>query len=162
MYPNFFYHDRPGLVYGSHFHIMFSSINKLECNFTLRRARLFTYYLFKKVKINNRAINVSYIVLILILIYFTVSFFLAVKKNETLKKTIVSHDYNITVWYNQMGTIFVEMSSGTTVTWHLVIKTAFMIKYIKSKHVWMFIMMILIFHDIKRKCNHFQISKSSL
>ena len=53
-----------------------------------------------------------------------------------------------TVWCNQMGSVFAEMSSWTALTRHLGMKTAFYTKYIKViKFFKIFILMFFILHN---------------
>ena len=49
----------------------------------------------------------------------------------------------VTVWCNQIGTVFAEMSSWTDITWHLMEKTIFQ-TIMESKNVRTFIMIIWI------------------
>ena len=56
-----------------------------------------------------------------------------------------------TVWCNQMGTNFAEISSWTALTRHLGLKTAFYTKYMKSKHIRIFIIKFLTPWNISRK-----------
>ena len=55
---------------------------------------------------------------------------------------------SFTVWSNQIGTYFAEMSSWTALTRHLGTKTTFKTKYMKIKCFRTFIIMIFIFHNI--------------
>ena len=55
---------------------------------------------------------------------------------DTVETRLLLHSY--TVWCNQMGTVFEEMSSWAALIWHLGIKTTFL----KRKFVWNVIIMI--------------------
>ena len=65
----------------------------------------------------------------------------------TSKLSIVS-----TVWCNQMGTVFAEMSSWTALAWYTVMKTAFKTKSMISESFEIFFMKILNFSSYYRKC----------
>ena len=57
-----------------------------------------------------------------------------------------------TVFRNHNRIVCQKMSFWTALTWNIGMKTTFQTKHIKSKHVQIFIIMIINFHNITRKC----------
>ena len=60
--------------------------------------------------------------------------------------------YVFTVWCNQMGTVFAEMSSLKALTRHIKMMTTFYTKNMNNKYVRICIIIIFILYNIIRKC----------
>ena len=59
-----------------------------------------------------------------------------------------------TVWCNQIGDDFVDMSSWIALIWNIGTKTSFKTKFIRSKNSRIFTMEILFLKSYSRKCIH--------
>ena len=88
--------------------------------------------------------------------YIIQSFFTINKIQKQL-----NFEFICTALSNHNRIVYQEMSSWTALTWYIGIKTAFKTKHVKSKCVWIFIMMIFNFHDIIRNAYyHWSSSKT--